>query len=648
MDRELAKRWSSAAPPFTGVCLYPDDALEITDLVKALTEVCTHLRETFGDVALRKYDDWLQHDGFVSGSEKSSWVELDNVLRSEKSLYEYRHDDDFVNRAFYPEDFSFLLRFDVFEEDDDEEYPGIWGDFDICGDASWIEILRRRLASCITTVCKTEPALQYYDRISVGYAPSNYPADGPDREAPEETGPGPVPPAPSPPDGQAAHVRARIVSLAKALEQHDAEKILPAIQELDQNVSALGSDQKKYLEALVPHMAWDLFSAERLDDLLVIAGLNLFHKYDLYQGLTTLAAALDTEFLLRLVGIAGFPWDGESKKGVYRELVTRSDPLIFSFLKQVILNADEKTSFDGQSFSEHKKTFSQFQFVRLAPEGRIIAEAIEILSKRLDPEAPRFIAGLLVNPPWPPDSAPYVQLIEAAGNRPGPLMHDALMAALNKINDQFFVRRLLLGAVFYYDPNHATRSLLRDLAHMPDDQRLEHVRLFERFLNTRVSPDMASFDLIKAQSQLEELDTRYWSWAPRGYLKKVAAIHFPGKDTVKGHGLLDGLAIFSVKSFQTYRIDHMGCGIILPILLGAGWLLIILCDYLFGKPQSNLAYLDNIMLLIWVLVVGGTATTHFSGHESMKGRLIMSIIFWLATLAFPTTLALVHLAPYFS
>ena len=75
-------------------------------------------------------------------------------------------------------------------------------------------------------------------------------------------------------------------------------------------------------------------------------------------------------------------------------------------------------------------------------------------------------------------------------------------------------------------------------------------------------------------------------------------------------------------------------------------LLIIGLDHLFGTPPPPLAWLDNIMLVVWVFVVGATATTHFSGHETLQSQLVASLIFWLAALGFPTAMAIVHIAAY--
>lgn len=637
MDRELAERLAATAPPFSGVCLYPDDSLKITDLVKVLGAVCDCIKEEFGDIGIRSLDDWLIHDGWLSSSKRSSWEEIENAIQSEESIYNYRHEDDFVYRAFYPEDFSFLLRFDVFDEDDeDEEYPGIWGTFDICGPNDWVQVLHQRLTLIASTEFVVESAKHFFDRLVSGAIPPYIPDDNSDP-------PGRPPPMPEPPQKQKSNIQELIISLTETLSCQDIQTMLSDLNRLEQQDADLSFDQREYIGGLAPHIVWNLMASGRLEELIAIAGMSLFPRRNFYEGLDRKASAMETELLLRLVAKAGFPDESSYKGGVYRELVTRPAPLIATFLKQFILNPDEKISFNGPSFSDHEKTFSTFQFVRLAPEGQSIARAVEILAKRMDPETIEFLAGLIENPPWPPDSAPYVQLIESVMKRPGDRIQDSLMTALRKFPKQYYVRRLIMTALFYYRPNMAVRRLLMDLGKMPEDERVEHIAYLDHFLGQGASPGGVELDQFNVLKRLEQLDANSWSWASRAYLKKVMDVHFEGLGVIEGHGLLDDLALLSVRYFQTFRIDHMGCGIILPIMLGAGWLLILLLDYLLGTPETALGFMDNIMLFIWVIIVGATATTHFSGHETIRQQFVMSILFWLATLGFPLSLLIVHL-----
>ena len=64
--------------------------VEIVELRLALAEICLFLRELHGDVSLRKCADWHQHDGYISGSSYASWSEIDEALRSEASLHDFR------------------------------------------------------------------------------------------------------------------------------------------------------------------------------------------------------------------------------------------------------------------------------------------------------------------------------------------------------------------------------------------------------------------------------------------------------------------------------------------------------------------------------------------------------------------------------
>ena len=68
---------------------------------------------------------------FINCSEKTIWNDIEKRLESTESLYNTRDGDYHVRITIYPASFKFILRYHILDEDDDEFYPGIWGDFDL-------------------------------------------------------------------------------------------------------------------------------------------------------------------------------------------------------------------------------------------------------------------------------------------------------------------------------------------------------------------------------------------------------------------------------------------------------------------------------------------------------------------------------------
>src|SRR4030095_5145858 len=146
MDAVLAKAWKASARPFDGETLNCSDLLPLSALRNLMIQVVNELKGRFAHEPLQRFDDWHQHDGFISPAESSGWEDLDQILSSEKSLYENRAPDDFVRRAFYDKGKTFLFRFHIADEDDDlPQYPGIWGDFDLTASIRLIKQISLRL-----------------------------------------------------------------------------------------------------------------------------------------------------------------------------------------------------------------------------------------------------------------------------------------------------------------------------------------------------------------------------------------------------------------------------------------------------------------------------------------------------------------------
>lgn len=167
MNTELEKRWKEGKKPFNGNVLVLEDFFVLPELLECLKTISIVLKRHYSDSGLFMFDDWHEHDGYVTTASEYSWAMIDNILRSGKSLYHSRAGDTCVRKAIYPDNMEFLLRYYVMDEDEDREYPGIWGDFDICGSSVLLTEITSELRSDIQPLLYEGSAKAYFDG---GYA----------------------------------------------------------------------------------------------------------------------------------------------------------------------------------------------------------------------------------------------------------------------------------------------------------------------------------------------------------------------------------------------------------------------------------------------------------------------------------------------
>lgn len=167
MDAQLEQRWKDGKPPFDGSCLRLADHVPLPTLRSLLRAIVYELQQRLNHRPLLKFDDWHEHDGYITEAQPADWAALDRVLLNDESLKHSRHGDAYVRRAFYPDDLTFLLRYDVLDPDEEPELSEPMGDCDLCVDADTIGRIRakaERLANCLEVVS----AKEYFDKIYAG------------------------------------------------------------------------------------------------------------------------------------------------------------------------------------------------------------------------------------------------------------------------------------------------------------------------------------------------------------------------------------------------------------------------------------------------------------------------------------------------
>jgi hypothetical protein len=168
MDQRMLKHLQAGIKPFDGVTLHLDDLVSISHLRCALNVIVGSLKNAHPGVTLQAFEDWHEHDGYVVSSNKVEWDEIDLVLISDQALYESRHGDTYVRRAFYSVDDSFLLRYYVLDKDEDHLYPGIWGEFDLSCNRSLVDDIQAKLPEFPNTIVRVEQAKVFFDKRHAG------------------------------------------------------------------------------------------------------------------------------------------------------------------------------------------------------------------------------------------------------------------------------------------------------------------------------------------------------------------------------------------------------------------------------------------------------------------------------------------------
>lgn len=170
MNAELDRRWREAVQPFDGliVCSRP---LPLAELARSLVPVVATLRQTYEGRLINTFLDWHQHDGYTVVETKTSWDELTNAVASETRLMDWSSDDTLVRRAWYCDDYQFLLRWCVSSDGADfsdgvtPPLAGSCGCFDLTGNVWLVNHVAHDL---IDPPAESQPAAAYFAKTYAG------------------------------------------------------------------------------------------------------------------------------------------------------------------------------------------------------------------------------------------------------------------------------------------------------------------------------------------------------------------------------------------------------------------------------------------------------------------------------------------------
>jgi hypothetical protein len=72
----MNQRWQNGLSPFDGDCLVTADLISVEELRQLLGVILPELERTSAPQTLYSFDDWHQHDGYVTERRTTKWAEL--------------------------------------------------------------------------------------------------------------------------------------------------------------------------------------------------------------------------------------------------------------------------------------------------------------------------------------------------------------------------------------------------------------------------------------------------------------------------------------------------------------------------------------------------------------------------------------------
>jgi hypothetical protein len=372
------------------------------------------------------------------------------------------------------------------------------------------------------------------------------------------------------------------------------------------------------------------------DELIDIMKEGIFSQEDIEKFCSEISPSLRNDQLFSLIkhkeiiGLAPIT----NPSGIVFELIQRRDPLIRSKLIEEIKNKTEEMGQDKNivPYSQYHDFWSSFSFICLAPEGTDLSYYLEILFNFNDLENKDFFIDLLKKLPWGEDSWPTVKLIDLLSKSDDSDYHQAIKDCLKIRFRQTPGRLYLIEGIYNFSKDEVVNLLLKELISVVnEDYRTRVLSMLKSLLEKE--PGLLT-DTEETMRIIKSIKADKWTSFEKVFFERLIKKTFKSPISLNISGISDKIQNILVQSFLRVRIDHMGCGLVLPLLFVVGYLVIVGMDLIFGKPSNHLIiYTEFGLLLLWVVVVGVTSTTHFSGSEKSKDLTSMAQVYWLSFFA---------------
>jgi|GEM_PF-2151743 len=117
MDTILESLWRTGQKPFHSETIFPSKDVFVRDAIVAISSALNHIESYYPSNRLFAFDDWHEHDGFVTPAKPTCLKELREQIMTPDSYVRSLSDDTSVYRAIYPVSLDFVLRYGVGDDD---------------------------------------------------------------------------------------------------------------------------------------------------------------------------------------------------------------------------------------------------------------------------------------------------------------------------------------------------------------------------------------------------------------------------------------------------------------------------------------------------------------------------------------------------
>ncbi len=471
--------------------------------------------------------------------------------------------------------------------------------------------------------------------------------------------------------------------LDKAIEERNIEVLENQILELENRdfktnleLSSLCDGHytmAKELKKRIPNILNIFHKTLNFSELMKIMKIFRYRIYstdEIINFLTEIASQLKTEELFEILD--NLKLDiflmAEDRSGIYKEFIERDDISIRDGLvgriDQKILELTKKN--DNVPYSAHQRFWSTFSHIQLKPGGTAVVELMQILMARKDEGNKAYFLKLFEELPFGEDSFVTKGLIELFSEQSDSDYREAIRKGLNKYDKISPMRFYLLDGLYNLSKKDFLECILKDLT--KDASEDDRLRLLKGGLEPVLKEiDKNSIDISSNGhyrvattknenlsslhdshiNMLKNLQVRSWDFFSRCYLDEILKKYLPSSLSYSFASTGDRLLYGMTKAFLKVRIDHMGCGCILPVLLIIAYTVNIILDMALGRPDIYWMKLAEIItILLWIFTVGGTSRTHFSGQDTLQDCRNMAICYWFTTFLWIATTIAVHLYPF--
>lgn len=430
-----------------------------------------------------------------------------------------------------------------------------------------------------------------------------------------------------------------LADLELHLQQEDALLVLDDIRKLAAIQIYSDTDRKAYEKnkELKPAVIRFLYRKLDLAEFIAFSKLEYAAGHEIYEALESLAEIISADRILGLIEGLGWHFPHERLAPQLRQKIIDSpDEAITRWLQQRIDAVASAERDKNTAFSEHEKTVSSFRYVQWMPDDDGLSAAVGILARRKDPLAMQLKEAYLLALPWGEDRAATMELIN--------ILDDASAESLGIIRKGLLrhvrpspVRLRLLAVLGEQDADEAMLAGIDDLQQATNDEaRIAYMAwLSQAILEIRQRNLPVNLDRIG--QAIANIKTADWTFLSRGsfglFVREWPVKLSPGNQS----SILERSAVRLVRGFNACRLDHTGCMVSLPVLLGIGFGLMWGLDHLFHRPDKPFASVNLGAFALWILACGLTATTHFSGHERLGQQFVMALIYWGTLVLFLAT-----------